>query len=345
MAPLRPWRHERSVAITPGVVEDGIIHLVYTRKKSSHLTPLEPARRPTLSALPIALIVVSAVLHAGWNLLGKRGEPSLAFFARAMAAGSMLYAPLLFWGPSPLGLPDVFWGWLIATGACQALYMGGLAWAYARGEVSLLYPLARALPVLLVPAVALPWLTTSTLNGGDILGMALIAASALVMPLPHWRAFRLSRYLTPALGFVLLAAVGTTGYSVIDKHALGLMTAHGYTPLQAGLHYMVLQAMTTWLWMWPLVRALPNERHAARRLHRSPAARRAWLTGAMILGTYGLVLIAMSTSADVSHVVALRQLSIPLGVLAAGYWFRERLTPLRLGATAVMLGGLALVAW
>ncbi|MCT8468952.1 hypothetical protein KZO85_10195 [Chromohalobacter canadensis] len=42
---------------------------------------------------------------------------------------------------------------------------------------------------------------------------------------------------------------------------------------------------------------------------------------------------------------ALRQLSIPLGILAAGYWFRERLPSLRLGAIAVMLGGLALVAW
>ncbi|WP_268746507.1 hypothetical protein [Nitrincola sp. A-D6] len=33
--------------------------------------------------------------------------------------------------------------------------MAGLAWAYARGEISVLYPLARALPVLLVPVSAL----------------------------------------------------------------------------------------------------------------------------------------------------------------------------------------------
>ncbi|MGJ7456635.1 hypothetical protein [Halomonas sp. RA08-2] len=43
-----------------------------------------------------------------------------------------------------------FWGWLAASGVCEMLYMGGLAWAYARGEVSLLYPVARALPVVLV---------------------------------------------------------------------------------------------------------------------------------------------------------------------------------------------------
>nr|NQY45455.1 drug/metabolite transporter [Chromohalobacter sp.] len=298
-----------------------------------------------LSPFALALIVVSAALHAGWNLLGKRGVPSLAFFARAMAAGSVLYAPLLLWGPAPMQLPWSFWGWLVATGACQALYMGGLAWAYARGDVSLLYPMARALPVLWVPAVALLVLPTPALDLDDGLGMGLIAISALIMPLTHWRAFRLESYLTPALGFVLLAAAGTTGYSLIDKRALGLMTASGYTPLQAGLHYMVLQAMTTWLWMWPLVRALPSERLAARRLRYTSAAHRAWLAGAMILGTYGLVLIAMSSSADVSHVVALRQLSIPLGVLAAVCWFKERLPPLRLGAIAIMLTGLALVAW
>ena len=36
---------------------------------------------------------------------------------------------------------------------------------------------------------------------------------------------------------------------------------------------------------------------------------------------------------------------VPLGVLAAVYWFKERLPPLRLGAIAIMLTGLALVAW
>ena len=82
-------------------------------------------------------------------------------------------------------------------GTCQALYMSGLAWAYARGDVSLLYPMARALPVLWVPAVALLVLPTPALDLDDSLGMGLIAISALIMPLTHWRAFRLESYLTP----------------------------------------------------------------------------------------------------------------------------------------------------
>jgi len=145
------------------------------------------------------------------------------------------------------------------------------------------------------------------------------------------------------MGFALLAAVGTVGYSLIDKQALGLMQGAGHSGLTAGAVFMVLQALMTLTWSVPLLALLPAER---RRL---PALRQQGftmliVTGLMMTCTYGLVLIAMALTKEVSYVVALRQLSIPVGVLMGVLWLKEPASRAKAVGTLVMLAGLVLVA-
>nr|WP_267957737.1 EamA family transporter [Halomonas zhangzhouensis] len=287
------------------------------------------------------MVLLSVCLHAGWNLLGKRRAPSLAFFTLAIAAGGLVLSPLLVLGPPLASLPPSFWGWLAASGLCQMLYMGGLAWAYARGEVSVLYPLARALPVVLVPLVAVGLLGSQRLTPMEVAGMGLILVGALCLPLAG--APRLANYLTPALAFALLAALATVGYSLIDARALALMVEAGFSALSAGAVFMVLQALVTPLWALPLLLALPSEQRQFTRLW-SEARGAMLLTGLMITVTYGLVLVALAQSEAVSQIVALRQLSIPLGVVLGILWLKERPSLAKLGGTAIMMAGLWLVA-
>ena len=47
----------------------------------------------TLAA--IILIVISAFMHAGWNLLSKSKRPSAAFFLVATTTGVLLLSPVL----------------------------------------------------------------------------------------------------------------------------------------------------------------------------------------------------------------------------------------------------------
>lgn len=296
-----------------------------------------------MSSTALALVLVSVCMHAGWNVLGKRNAPSLAAFALAYGAGGAVMLPLVLLGPSLTALPSAFWGWLSLSGLCQMLYMGGLAWAYARGEVSVLYPIARALPVVLVPLVSIALLGSRVLDRWDGLGMVLVVVGALCLPLSHPEARRLSTYLTPAMGFALLAAAGTVGYSLIDKQALGLMQGAGHSGLTAGAVFMVLQALMTLTWAVPLLAMLP----AGRR--RLPALRQQGLamlvaTGLMMTCTYGLVLIALALTDEVSYVVALRQLSIPVGVLMGVLWLKEPASRAKAIGTLVMLAGLVLVA-
>lgn len=296
-----------------------------------------------MSPAALALVLVSVGMHAGWNVLGKRNAPSLASFALAYGAGGIVLSPLLWIGPALGTLPGSFWMWLSLSGLCQMLYMGGLAWAYARGDVSVLYPIARALPVVMVPLFSIALLGNRVLDAWDGIGMVLVVVGALCLPLSHPEARRLSTYLTPAMGFALLAAAGTVGYSLIDKQALGIMQSAGHSGLTAGAVFMVLQAMMTLVWAVPLLSLLPAER---RRL---PALRQQGLTllvgtGLMMTCTYGLVLIAMALTEEVSYIVALRQLSIPVGVLMGVLWLKEPASTTKGLGTLVMLAGLVLVA-
>ncbi|MDR5900390.1 EamA family transporter [Halomonas vilamensis] len=295
-----------------------------------------------MSPAALTLIVISVCLHAGWNVLGKRRAPSLAFFSLSIAAGGITLSPLLFIGPSATGLTGAFWGWLAASGLCQMLYMGGLAWAYARGEVSVLYPIARALPVVMVPIVSILLLGREGVAFGDIVGMLLIVIGALCLPLSDPAARRLSTYFSPALGFALLAATSTMGYSLIDHQALLLMQQSGYSALIAGAQFMVLQALVTVLWALPLVLILPSERHRLASLWQTERPLMLW-TGLMITATYGFVLVALALSDEVSYVVALRQLSIPLGALIGILWLKERLSAFKALGLIVMLTGLWVV--
>ncbi len=296
-----------------------------------------------MSPTALALVLVSVCMHAGWNVLGKRNAPSLGSFALAYGAGGVALLPLLVLGPSLTALPGAFWGWLVLSGFCQMLYMGGLAWAYARGEVSVLYPIARALPVVMVPLVSIAWLGNRGLGLWDGVGMLLIMLGALGLPLSRPEARRLASYLSPAMGFALLAAVGTVGYSLIDKQALGVMQGAGHSSLTAGAVFMVLQALMTLLWALPLLAVLPAERRRLSAL-RQQGLTMLVATGLMMTCTYGLVLMAMALTDEVSYVVALRQLSIPVGVLMGVLWLKEPASSAKTLSTLVMLLGLLIVA-
>jgi hypothetical protein len=66
--------------------------------------------------------------------------------------------------------------------------------------------------------------------------------------------------------------------------------------------------------------------------------------GLMIYVTYGLVLMSMAYVANVSYVVAFRQVSLPIGVLLGLLILREPGGYLRFSAVVFMVAGLILIA-
>ncbi|HUU22976.1 MAG TPA: drug/metabolite transporter, partial [Phycisphaerae bacterium] len=108
-----------------------------------------------MTVTAVILLLLSVVVHAGWNTISRRHRPATAFMLLASATGTVLLAPVALWhAPGLREVAPTFWVALGGTSLFMAMYYIALAGAYRVGEMSLVYPLARALPALLVPLVS-----------------------------------------------------------------------------------------------------------------------------------------------------------------------------------------------
>jgi len=114
------------------------------------------------------------------------------------------------------------------------------------------------------------------------------------------------------------------------------------SPVAVTLLYAFFEGLSSalWLTLWIAWRS-------ARRAEVWDVARfhlgRAWLAGFFIYLGYTLVLVAMGFAANVSYVVAFRQISIPLGVIVGVYALKEPRYRPKFAGVLIMFVGLVLV--
>ena len=300
-----------------------------------------------MTLVAIALLLLSALLHATWNLLGKRQNPGAAFMVLANTLGTLAIAPALLIYPHLLArFTPAVWGIVAFTGISQAVYYVGLAGAYRAGDLSLTYPLIRALPVLIVTGLA--WLLHQGAppGAGVLVGMGLIVLGCVTLPLSSFRQFHLRAYRSRATGLALLAALGTVGYSLLDDRALRVL--RGVAGLSAQnvavtVVYAVVAGVSASLWGGLFVLLRREDRTLWRSMGRAELGQAA-LVGLFIVVGYLLVLIALALTPSVGYAVAFRQLSIPLGTILGVFYLKEPAHAPRLIGVALVFVGLVLVA-
>ena len=300
-----------------------------------------------MSPIAMGLIIASAFLHAAWNLQGKRRNPSAAFFFVATIAGTLLLAPVLLLFLDELRvIPAAVWGLLVLTGFFMAIYFTGLATAYRLGDMSLAYPLARSLPVVLATAVTLTFGLGDSISALALAGFALIVSGCVILPLKRFGEVRLKDYLNGCCLLAVLAAVGTAGYSITDDHALRLLRnlpEQALSSVTAPLVYIALQGFTLSAWLGLFLLIFPSQRRQIAEVIRTSKVN-AVLMGTTIWVTYALVLGAMAFAGNVSYIVAFRQVSIPIGAVLAIVLLKEPCPPPKALGLAIMVAGLVLVA-
>ena len=297
-----------------------------------------------MSIIAVVLIVTSAFMHAAWNFVSKRRSPSLAFFFITAVSAAVLMSPTLFIHRQTLPLIPIFvWGLILATGVAQMVYFFGLAGAYKQGDISLAYPLARALPVLLIAVISLMLGKGGEIGRLGLAGMALITLGCIVLPLPHFQKVRPRDYLTVVTLMALIAAIGTTGYTLIDDQALRQLRDASAIELSNGevtLLFISLQTISTAVMLGIGTLLYRPERVQLKGVIKNRSLIITGLvTGVVIMATYGLVLTSMAYVTNVSYVAAFRQLSIPIGAVLGLTLQREpRYLPKLIGIGIVSVG-------
>jgi drug/metabolite transporter (DMT)-like permease len=285
-----------------------------------------------MSATALALVLMAAVLHTGWNALAKRGRDQLCFLWWAVSIATVMAAPVsvpMLW---TTGVPAAARPFLAATIAVHVIYFFTLGRAYRAGEFSVVYPVSRGLGVALVPVLAVVFFDErpSALGG---LGVALVVAGIVALHLVGRSSTRESgapRTIGPGVWWAVVTGLTIAGYSLVDKGGVARMHPLPYIQLLfLGMSVLLL----------PVVLTDPNP------LRREWTAN--WRTilpaAVMTMGAYLLVLFALQLS-KAAYVVATREVSIVLSALIGSLWFREGRLLGRLAGAAVVLAGVVCVA-
>jgi uncharacterized membrane protein len=170
-----------------------------------------------VSALALGLVLLAAFIHASWNYLLKKSGGGTGLITAAVALSLAVYAPIVLVATWLQGyeFQPVHLVLMFGSGMIHTAYFLLLDRAYrSGGDLSIVYPLARATGPLLTIVVAILVLGERP-GPAALAGAVLIGASALMLtgnPFAWHRSE--ARH---ALGFALLTGCMISTYTVWDK--------------------------------------------------------------------------------------------------------------------------------
>lgn len=287
-----------------------------------------------MTAIALALVVFSALIHASWNFVLKKSGGGTGLVTCASLTSLVIYAPIVLGATWYMGYDfrPVHLVLMLCSGMIHTFYFLMLDRAYrSGGDLSIVYPLARSTGPLITIAVAV--LVLGERPGPTaIAGALLIGASALLLtgnPFA-WHKGE-ARH---AVGFALLTGCVIAGYTIFDKASVA--------------SWLIPPLLYDWGCNFFRVCVLvPFTRNRAPGAVAAAWRERRGAVIAIALGSplsYILVLTAMVFT-PVSLVAPAREVSILFAALMGAHFLREgNLTRRVVAAIGMVLGisGLAL---
>src|ERR1700687_252050 len=269
-----------------------------------------------LAVLP--LVLLAAVFHASWSALLKASENPLSLATRAVTWGPAVSLPPVAVAWIVAGRPGLpLAGWLLALASAflELIYFITLSTAYQRGELSVVYPIARGTAPLLAVLVGL-LLFGERLHLSE--GLRVLALLAGI-----W-AVRRPATAGSALWPALLTGVMIAAYTSLDRIGvrLGSPWIYGWLLWLFGAIFLIV---------YTRVRKVPGSRP-------TDEPQLSVTVGVLMTAAYFMILFALSV-APLAIIAPLRESAIVL-VTAWGIW---RLGERR-GAWIRVAGALAIVA-
>ena len=272
-----------------------------------------------MSAGLVGLVLLAAGLHAGWNTLVKGGGDRLVTLSIVSGSAGVLGAaalPFVGW-PTAEAVP-----FLAASVGVHTLYNGLLVATYREGDLAQVYPIMRGTAVVWTMVGSAVWVDERP-GALALVAVALIAGGVLALAVRREAPAGSGR----ALRLALATGVAISAYTLLD--GVGVRQAGGVVGYAAWLfagHGLAVAAFV----------AVVRGRSVGR------AVRASWRAGlgggAMSVGAYGLVLVAMR-AAPLGPVAALRETSVLFAAALGAAVLKEPLGWRRaLAAGAVAVG-------
>jgi uncharacterized membrane protein len=292
--------------------------------------------------LVFGLIAVAAVLHVTWNVLLKTAGEPLRAATVGMIAGAFVLIPGAFIGWNLIGQPPIApqaFAFGFASGILEAIYFVFLSAAYRRGDLSVVYPIARGSATFLA-VVAGVVVLGERLGTLGVIGVVCLLGGFLWLQRP-WAALGLGRGssgLDPAVAFALATGVTIASYSAVDRV--------GTRQTEPWIYAAILWTTTAAVLIgWSIANRRAGNAAGLEPLTER-AVVRASIGGLMTVGAYLCILVAF-TLAPLTAVAPLRESAIVLasgwGALRLGEAEGRREALARIAAAALIVIGAILL--
>ncbi len=288
-----------------------------------------------MSSFVILIVLISTFMHAGWNLLARFNHAERTFYYKMLVLTLFVgLIPAVWTEISTRSMTSVAWWCVAGSGICAALYLFFLARAYEASDFTVVYPVARALPVIFVAFIDVARGRQLTVYGW--IGILLVTSGVILVPQRSFHDIRLRNYLTRASLWMMLAALGTVGYTLLDKIAAETVHESAATAARYGYFYFAIS-------FFPYVGFMKLSKDAEMR--DNPKDWKLAVPAALFgFGAYWLILWAYQLSPYASYIVAFRQFSIVIGAILAFIIFKEQGVVVRLTGAFLIVSGLVLIA-
>jgi drug/metabolite transporter (DMT)-like permease len=288
-----------------------------------------------VTTLALILVLVSAILHATWNLLAKRAINKEVFLWWVLVSSSVLLMPLfvfLIWN-YPILYPG--WWFILGTVVLHVFYFAFLGRSYTHADLSLVYPIARGTGPALVPIIG------ALLLKEVIAPLAIIGIISVVLgifAIYWWGSFQemlrapLKIFREPGARYALLTGLIIAIYSIWDKVGVTYVNPFLY------MYFLVLGSalvLTPYIWRYHGIKVV--------RIEIKRHIRSIIISGLLMFLAYGLILLALQFS-RVSYISPTREVGIVIGVVFGTLLLREPFSKGRAIGSCLIVSGLGLVA-
>jgi drug/metabolite transporter (DMT)-like permease len=287
-----------------------------------------------MSNLAFALIVISAVMHAIWNLLVKRSRHKTVFIWWMFVTSFLIFTTILPFAPEPFQVPGTQTIQMIGIGAvCYVLYHLLNGRAYKGGDLSVVYPLSQS-SMVYVPIWGM-LLLGERFSVQGVGGILLVIFGTFMVQMRKMNFAELARPFrdlsSPSVRAALLAGFIYSIGSIAEKTGV-----RNYSPLFF-TYFLVLSMLL----LMTLNLARPKY-----RLLIGEELRENWrpilCSGPVVMASfltfrYGLNL------APAGYAVPVRQVSIMIGVVIGILFLKESFGRIRLASAFFIVAGAILI--
>jgi hypothetical protein len=275
-----------------------------------------------LDTIYIVAALCSALLHATWNAAVKSTGQHSAIMTGQMLVAALVGLPVLFFVEPP-ELASL--GWIAASAGFNVLGLRAILRAYDQGEFGLVYPMSRAIMIMLVVPLS-TLLAHEQLSSGVMLGIGLIISALAVLALGAGKGHDVSRHVLiwTGVGGVLSACT-----VLIDAHGI----RQSGSPFAYGCVVAIVNA-TNMTWQ-------QRRRPDLFATMRQYASVTLW-SGVLSMASY-LLIVWVFSKAPIAGAAALRDTSSVFAVLIAMVFMKEAINRTKLLAVGMALAAIPLM--